>query len=417
MFALVDVNSMYCACEQVFDPSIRGKPVVVLSNNDGCIVAANRQAKVLGIPKFKPFFEVKALCEKHKVVVKSSNYELYSSLSNKLMDVIGRFAPEQHVYSIDESFLSFKHCAAIPDLHAQAMSIRRAAWKETRLAVCVGIGNTLTLAKVANHAAKKHANYHGVCVIESVQQRTEILKAMDVSEVWGIGRQLSKRLKELGISTAYALSQMPAKKARRFFNVNVERTVRELNGAPCMSWDEARADKQQIFSTRSVGERITELNSLKQALSQHIAIAAAKARKQGSNCRTMMLFTASSPHDDRPKSFRRTLQFAYATNCTVTLTKAMSNIVHELFVTGVRFYRIGVGLINLEPQESSQFELFEQKQTNPALMQVLDRVNARYGRDFMFVASQGCEQKWSMRRDYLTPQYTTSWQDIPKVKC
>lgn len=195
MFALVDANSFYCSCEQVFRPDWRGKPVVVLSNNDGMVVAANRQAKEAGIPKFVPYFQIRDLCQKKGVIALSSNYELYADLSAKMMQIIGRFAPEQYVYSIDESFLSFARCyPAITCLKTQAQAIRRAVWKEARLPVCVGIGSTLTLAKIANHAAKKISGYAGVCVIDSEPQRLAILQQMPVGEVWGIGRRLSAKL-------------------------------------------------------------------------------------------------------------------------------------------------------------------------------------------------------------------------------
>ncbi|MCL1132708.1 Y-family DNA polymerase, partial [Shewanella sairae] len=240
MFALIDANSFYCSAEQVFRPEWRGKPVIVLSNNDGMIVSANRQAKEAGIPKFKPFFEIKELCEQKGVIALSSNYELYSSLSAHMMQVIGRFAPEQHIYSIDESFLSFKHYQrAIPCLITHAHKIRRAVWKETRLPVCVGIGETVTLAKVANHAAKKMRGYRGVCAITSDEQRLHILAEMPVADVWGIGKKISARLHLMGVNTALQLANYPPTLAKREFNIEVERTIRELNGEQCIAWDEA----------------------------------------------------------------------------------------------------------------------------------------------------------------------------------
>ncbi|MBB1380766.1 Y-family DNA polymerase, partial [Shewanella sp. SR41-2] len=229
MFALVDANAFYCSAEQVFRPDWRGRPIIVLSNNDGCIVAANRQAKEAGIEKFLPYFQAKALCVQRNVIVCSSNYELYADLSAKMMAIIGRFAPEQHVYSIDESFLSFKHSyPAIKCLYTQGQLIRRAVWKEARLAVCVGMGQTLTLAKIANHAAKKIPGYKGVCVIDTAHQRNDILRQLAVKEVWGIGRRISKKLELMNIRSAYDLASMPPSLARKQFSIEIERTVREL---------------------------------------------------------------------------------------------------------------------------------------------------------------------------------------------
>ena len=418
MYALVDANSFYCSAEQVFRADWRGRPIIVLSNNDGCIVAANRQAKEAGIPKFAPYFQVKEQCAKLGVIACSSNYELYADLSSKMMEIIGRFAPEQHVYSIDESFLSFKHCyPAIKCLKEQGMKIRRAVWQEARLPVCVGIGPTLTLAKVANHAAKRLPGYDGVCLIDNEAERIAILKQLCAGDVWGIGRRISKKLELMNIKTAYDLAQMPAGLARKQFSVEIERTVRELNGIECKQWDQARADKQQIFSTRSVGERITDFNSLLQALSKHVGIAAAKARAQGSSCKSMLLFASNSSFDDQPISYKTLIHFPCATNSTVEMTQAVSAAAPKLFREGVRYYKIGVGLINLVCDQHQQFDLFNAPKANPALMQTLDGINLRYGRDTLFLAAQGIEQKWAMRRELLSPQYTTKWDCLPMIKC
>lgn len=418
MFALVDANSFYCSAEQVFRPDWRGKPIIVLSNNDGCIVAANRQAKELGVPKFSPYFKVKDMCQRLGVIACSSNYELYADLSLKMMNIIGRFAPEQHIYSIDESFLSFKQCyPSIKCLRSQGQLIRRAVWKEARLPVCVGMGPTLTLAKAANHAAKKLNGYQGVCVIDNEDERLAILRAMNVNDVWGIGRRISKKLDLMNIKTALELANIPPGLARKQFSIEIERTVRELNGQICKQWDEARADKLQIFSTRSVGERIIDYDSLLQALSKHIGIAAAKARRQGSHSKTMMMFASNSPYDEHPVNFKALVSFPFPTNCTKELTQAMSLAAPRLFTQGVRYYRIGIGLLDLSSQKLTQLDMFNSSKANPALMQTLDGINQRYGTDTLFLAAQGVEQKWSMRRDLLTPQYTTNWKSLPAIKC
>ncbi len=418
MFALVDANSFYCSAEQVFRPDWRGKPVIVLSNNDGCVVAANRQAKEAGIPKFKPYFEVKSLCDLKGVIALSSNYELYADLSAKMMEVIGRFAPEQHIYSIDESFLSFhRSFPAITDLKEHGSLIRRAVWKECRLPVCVGMGTTLTLAKIANHAAKKIPGYQGVCVIDNDHQRISILKQLDVVDVWGIGRRISARLKHMGINTAFDLAQCASERARLEFSVEVERTVRELNGIACKGWDAARADKKQIYSTRSVGKRITELEQLEQALSKHAAIAAHKARHQKSLCKAMLCFASNSPFDDKPQSFRMVHHFPYPTSDSIQLVKIATKAATQLFKPGVYYYKIGVGLIDLVDGRHEQFDLLNQSLGNDKLMKVFDSLNQKYGTDSLFIGSQGIDPKWGMRREMLTPQYTTKWLDIPKVRC
>ncbi|MDF4421769.1 Y-family DNA polymerase [Vibrio parahaemolyticus] len=418
MFALIDANSYYAAAEAVFDLSIRGKSIIVLSNNDGCCVALNRQAKELGITRFAPYFKIKDICDRHDVVVRSSNYELYGDLSNKMMQVIGQFAQRQHVYSIDESFLDVSDCTKIyPDLYEHGHKLRRTVWKQTRLPVCVGYGPTLTLSKVANHAAKKVPGFNGVAVLRNQREWEPVLAQMETSDVWGVGSRISKRLADMRIHTALQLSKMDPKRARRMFNIELERTVRELQGEPAKEWDAVRADKQQIFSTRSNGERITDQDSLHQALAMHASTVASKARKQGSLACHLIAFAASSPFDENPVSFRYSHQLVVPTNDTRLIVAAATQGLPKLFRPGVRYYRVGVGLVELAPAKHAQYSLFDTDKSNPDLMKCIDMINARYGSGTLSIAAQGHNQKWAMRREFLSKQFTTKWSDIPKIHC
>lgn len=418
MFALVDVNAFYCSAEQVFKPEWRGKPLIVLSNNDGCIVAANKQAIALGIQKFQPYFKARQLCEKAGIIVCSSNYELYADLSHKMMQIIGRFAPEQHIYSIDETFLSFNACEKlIPDLSLYAQKIRRAVWKETRLPVCVGIGNTLTLAKVANHVAKKWSGYNGVCVLHDKQLKKQVFEQLVPSDVWGIGRKTHEKLKQHNIKSVLQLSEVNPNRLPVKFNVELQRTIRELNGEICKMWDGVRADKCQIFSTRSTGQRITDVESINQALAKHITIACHKARLQGSLCGTLMAFVANSPFDEIPCNHKLLIHFYPATNDTSLLLNALNKNIKQLYKPGIAYYKIGIGLLNLSSEKHQQYDLFNSSNNNSSLMRVLDDVNKRYGRESMYFAAQGTNVTWSMRRELLTPQYTTKWLQIPNINC
>jgi len=418
MFALVDANSFYCSAEQVFRPRWRGKPIIVLSNNDGCIVAANKQAIVLGIQKFQPFFKVRELCEQKGIIACSSNYELYADLSHKMMQVIGRFGPAQHIYSIDESFLNFTNChKAIPDLVLHAQKIRQAVWKETRLPVCVGIGKTLTLAKVANHVAKKWPGFNGVCVLDDESFKRKVFEQLSPIDVWGIGRKTNAKLHQNGILTAQQLSQLNMHHLPAGFNVELQRTIKELNGDSCKTWDGVRADKLQIFSTRSMGKRITSIESLNQALAKHIGIAAVKAREQKSLCGTLMAFAANSPFDEHPSSYKLLKQFNPPTNDTSQLLRVISDNINQLFKPGVAYYKVGIGLLNLSSEAHQQWDLFNPPQGNEPLMNVLDKINQRYGTDSAFFVAQGIDEPWSMRRELLTPQYTTNWHHIPHISC
>jgi DNA polymerase V len=419
--ALVDANSFYCSAECVFRPDWRNKGIIVTSNNDGVAVAVNSKAKALGIQKFKPYFELKEICDKYGIVVCSSNYELYSSISNSMMNIIGRFAPHQHIYSCDESFLSFKGCSSVIDnYYEHGLKIRRAVWREARLPVCVGIGETLTLSKAANHAAKRIDGYNqsGVCVIDNDNVRIDILSRMPITAVWGCGDRLGKKLQTMcHIETALQLSRMPPKMARQQFGVEMERIVLELNGIPAKHWDEARADKVQIFSTRSVGQRITDIESLNQALVKHVVIAAAKARAQGSACSKLFMFASNSPYDEQSAGIKHLIQFPAPTADTMVMASAVTSALARIYRQGLRYYKVGIGLLDLSPNRHTQLDLFNDSKDNPEVMRVLDQLNDRFGKDTLFLGGQGIDPKWAMRRQMLSPQYTTRWRDLPKLKC
>lgn len=417
MFALIDCNSMYVSCEQVFRPELRNRPCVVLSNNDGIVVAANRAARDVGVKKFGTYFQQKGLIEQHKVAVFSSNYALYADLSSRMMQIISDFAARSHVYSIDEIFLDLGTMTNIvPNLLQYCTDIRRRVWKECRLPVSVGVGNTLTLSKMANRMAKGKRELNGVYVIDSEEKRIQCLRTQAVSQVWGIGRKLTKKMQFIGVNSAFDLANLDPHEARRTFNVEVERTVRELNGQICKTWDECRADKQQIFSTRSTGKRITDIEQLRQALAFHTAIVAKNARKQNSACAVLMAFAKTSAHDPNPQGFKAVHHFDYPTNDNLRLTSAISAMAKTLFREGVPYYKIGVGALELVSDKHRQLDLFAQPEKQ-ALMRTLDTLNLRYGKNAVFLGAQGTDQEWGMKRDFLSPQYTTRVKDLPKIQC
>lgn len=245
----------------------------------------------------------------------------------------------------------------------------------------------------------------------------KVLAKTPVSDVWGVGRKLSSHFKLMGINTALDLAKKPAPLMRKNFNVEVERTIRELNGQRCKDWDVARADKKQIFSTRSAGQRITDVESLRQALCLHAGIASRKARKQSSLCRVMLVFASNSPFDEKPVSFKAIHRFAYSTSDVTQITSAASRLANEVFHEGVRFYKFGVGLLDLQDGRHEQKDLFNPCPNDEKLMAVFDSLNQRYGDGAVFLAAQGIGSKWEMRREMLTPQYTTRWRDLPKVRC
>ena len=414
MFALIDAVAFYASAEKVFDPSIRNKPVVVLTNNDGCICAVCPIARKLGVPKFTPFFKIRDFLYKHKVVIRSSNYELYADLSEKMMNVIGTFCDSQYIYSIDECFLEFKQYRYIDDFHEYGHKIRKAVWKQTRLPVGVGFGTTPTLSKAANHAAKKLSGFNGVAVIDSDKSKREILTRMTVDQVWGVGSRLSKKFNLMGIKTAYDLSKQSPKHIGRQFSVVVERTVQELNGTTCTHWDSITPEKKEIFSTRSFGQRITDINELTSALVFHAYTVAKKARKQQSLIKRLSVFASSSPHEENYYSKRICIEFSSANDNTLYIASNVANAAKRIYAPNVRFYKCGVGAIELNA--NYQPDLFSQNINNPDLMRCLDAVNNRYGSGTLTLASMKSE-KWSMKRDFMSPRFTTNWKDIPKIEC
>ncbi|MFT6899318.1 MAG: DNA polymerase V [Paraglaciecola sp.] len=421
MYALCDVNSMYASCEKVFDPSIRNKPVVVLTNNDGCICAACGIAKKMGVgKKFVPYFQVKKELEAAGAVIRSSNYELYADLSQRMMDTCARFAPDINVYSIDECFLYYGKSKSVPPggWEPLAQSIRKTVWREVRLPICVGVGESPTLAKAANHAAKKIGHFNGVAVIDDNATRQAILSRMAVTDVWGIGNRLGKRLNFLGVNTAWDLANKSPTQIRKDFSILVENTVRELNAEVRNSWDDVRASKKEIYSTRSFGKRITDYEQLRSALASHGEIVAAKLRKQKSLASAMTLFATSSPHDAegyfRQSHFHH---FTVPTSDTRNIVKVTQDAMSQLFKNGIRYYRCGIGLMDLRSEQLYQFDLFNESTDNPTLMSCMDNINARFGRSTVHIAAKGFEQKFAMRREFLSPQYTTRWNDIPKIIC
>jgi DNA polymerase V len=352
------------------------------------------------------------------VVVRSSNYELYADLSERMMNVIARYCDNSYVYSIDESFLHFKNYGnLITDWHKYGHEIRRAIWKETKLPVGVGFGTTPTLAKAANHAAKKLSGYNGVAVIDNAQNGRAVLERMDVNEVWGVGRKISQRLKQQEIKTAYQLSTQCPKAMRKQFSVVTERTVNELNGISCLSWDDIREPKREIFSTRSFGQRIVDIHTLKSALATHGSIVAKKVRQQSSLVKKLMIFASSSPYDDNYYKKTMVYKFPVATDNSCDIAKAISLVLADIFVEGVRFYRCGVGAIELESRVFLQPDLFIQDNSNPVLMKCFDQINNRYGQGMLKLGAEGQSEVWQMKRHFLSPQYTSNWCHLPKIRC
>jgi DNA polymerase V len=416
--ALVDGNCFYVSCERVFDPRLEGRPVVVLSNNDGCVVSRSDEAKALGVGMGEPWH----LCEKRlgrgKVIALSSNYTLYGDMSRRMMTIIGAAAPEQEVYSIDESFIRFSGMRRW-DLHAHGAALRARVLQWIGIPVCVGIGPSKTLAKFANRAAKKRSEFAGVCDVGSMpaSQLDELLGSFEVGDTWGIGSRLSARMAEHGVQTVYDLREADVATMRKIYGVVVERTIRELRGTPCIPLDEQPAPKKQIISSRSFSHLVDSQAELLEAISMYARRAATKLRDQGSAAGAMQVWVETNPFKPGEPQYHPTIGITLkpATDDTLRLIGAAREGVMRMYRPGFRYQKAGVMLDHLVPADAVQGELFlpaERPKRNARLADAMDIVTGRFGKDAIKVAAEGIEQTWLMRRQRLTPAYTTRWSDL-----
>ncbi|WP_200286518.1 translesion error-prone DNA polymerase V subunit UmuC [Pantoea ananatis] len=420
MFALVDVNSFYASCETVFRPDLRGKPVVVLSNNDGCVIARSAEAKALQIPMGAPYFKLKNDFRRHNVQVFSSNYALYADMSNRVMTTLEDMAPAVEIYSIDEAFMCLDGMQRLNSLDDLGRKVRARIKKETHLTVGVGIAQTKTLAKLANHAAKKWSKTGGVLDLSNIDRQKKLLALVPVEDVWGVGRRISKKLNAMGITTAKDLAEQSTYIIRKHFNVVLERTVRELRGEPCLELEEFAPTKQQIVCSRSFGSRITEYMDMRQAVCAFAERAAEKLRKERQYCKQIAVFVRTSPHAEGEVFYGNQANGKLLTpsNDTRDIIRVAMDALDQIWLDGHRYMKAGVMLGDFFSQGVSQLNLFDEYRPQPnseALMRVVDGLN-QSGKASLFFAGQGIEKSWAMKREMLSPAYTTRFADLPVVK-
>ncbi|KTS70588.1 translesion error-prone DNA polymerase V subunit UmuC [Pantoea stewartii] len=420
MFALVDVNSFYASCETVFRPDLRGKPVVVLSNNDGCVIARSAEAKKLQIPMGAPYFKLKNEFRRYNVQVFSSNYALYADMSNRVMTTLEDMCPAVEIYSIDEAFMCLDGMQRLTSLDDLGRRVRARVKKETHLTVGVGIAQTKTLAKLANHAAKKWSKTGGVLDLSNVDRQRKLLALVPVEDVWGVGRRISKKLNAMGITTAKDLADQSTYIIRKHFNVVLERTVRELRGEPCLELEEFAPTKQQIVCSRSFGSRITEYMDMRQAVCAFAERAAEKLRKERQYCKQIAVFVRTSPHAEGEVFYGNQANGKLLTpsNDTRDIIRVAMDALDQIWLDGHRYMKAGVMLGDFFSQGVSQLNLFDEYRPQPnseALMRVVDGLN-QSGKANLFFAGQGIEKSWAMKREMLSPSYTTRFADLPVVK-
>lgn len=414
--ALVDCNNFYASCERVFNPKLQGKPVVVLSNNDGVIVAASNEAKKLGLA-WQPYFKVRDIIEKYDVQVFSSNYALYGDMSHRVMTVLERFTPDVEVYSIDEAFLSF---AGFDEskLTEYCRKIKETVARWTGIPVSIGIARTKTLAKLANKRAKKNPSYGGVLNLIDNHDFVHHLKETDVSDVWGVGKQYTNLLYRNGIKTAYDLSRANHKWIKKHMTVMGLRTVYELNGIPCISMEYEPPSKKAIVSSRSFGKPVTQIEDIKEAVSTYTSRAAVKMRLQKSAAKLLTVFLRTNPFKDTPQYHNGCLvELPVPTDSTSELISYAMKAVEQIFKAGYEYNKASVMLTGFVPYDRSQLSLFdtENRIKMAKITEIMDKINKEMGADVLFYASCGIERQWQMHRDMKSPHYTTKWEDLPNV--
>ncbi len=421
LFALVDVNNFYVSCERVFAPKLEEVPMVVLSNNDGCAVARSAEVKALGVKMGTPWFQIQDLAKKHGIQAYSSNYTLYGDMSNRVVQVLRKFTPNLEVYSIDESFLQIETVLKqYPDTIVLGQTIKQQVKDTTGLPVCVGMGASKTLAKFANHLAKKHQQFLGVCDVEAMP-KSELYQWMtetSVAEVWGIGRQLAKKLKALEIHTVFDLLQASPQAMRQQFGVVMERLCYELRGTSCLKLEEVAPAKQQIIASRSFGKLVTKQEELAQSVATHTARAAEKLRSQDSVTGAITVFIQTNPFKQNEPQHHQsiTIPLADPSDNTVTLTNAALKGLQQIYQGGFRYKKAGVilNLIADKPTiQPSLFEDIESKGKSAGLMQAMDAINSRFGNAVIRLAASGTKQEWQMRSSNKSPNYTTQWDELP----
>ncbi|MFP0625943.1 DNA polymerase thumb domain-containing protein [Acinetobacter baumannii] len=412
VFFLIDVNNMYVSCERVFDPSLNERPVIVLSNNDGCAVARSNESKALGIKMGVPLFQIKDIVQQHNVIVLSSNYAMYAEMSRRFHTILASYVTAEEVepYSIDECFVDFSAYEKNFDLEKVGQQMRQQIWKWLGLPVCVGIGRSKTEAKIANHIAKKNPGFNSVCDLVNMDpcNKEYYFSLIDVSEVWGVGRKHAKKLQSMGINTVFDLACAEPREMQKRFSIVMARTIYELQGISCIEIEHTPPSKKQIVASRSFGGRVTELTDLKEAISMYAQDACKRLRDEGLLCGCMIAFVQSNPFDANVPFYNKSItgSFSEPTDCAIDFVKAATRMLNDIYKEGIKYKKCGVVLTCLEPKSGHTYDLltdFETIEKKEQLMRALENVHTKFGKKKIGVGP--CfipNRNWSMSRDKLS---------------
>lgn len=418
MYALVDCNNFFASCERVFQPRYRNVPVVVLSNNDGCVIARSNESKALGVKMGVPYFHIAELQKKHDIQVFSSNYTLYGDLSNRIMSLLRTFTPDLEVYSIDEAFLKFHSFQKYFSLDEIGLRMHKTVKKGVGIPISIGFAPTKSLAKVANKIAKKFPERtHNYYIIDSEEKRIKALKWTEIEDVWGIGRQFSKKLKSIGVRNAYQFTLLNDTYVRKEFSVVGLRLLHDLQGKPTLEFEDIKP-KKGIATTRSFKDMMTDIKDLGERISTFSALAGIKLRSQQSNCELVHVFLQSNKfRQDLPQySPCKTVRLPYPTSSTFVINKYAQKALNEIYREGIPYKKAGVILMGISQDDTQQLSMFEYE--NPkekVLMKAIDRINLKLGEKVKF-GNMDLKSKWKMRQEHLTPQFSTNLNHIISVK-
>lgn len=417
MIGLVDCNNFFASCERVFNPSLNGRPIVVLSNNDGCVIARSEEVKKLGVRMGVPFYQIKELIRKENIAVFSSNYTLYGDLSRRVMSILAEQVPEIDVYSIDEAFLDL---SGIDNLSEFGQKLVKTTARSSGIPVSLGIAPTRTLAKLANRFAKKYPAYNRVCIIDSEEKRIKALQKTKVGDIWGIGRRTTKTLEYYGVNTAYDLTQKSRSWVRSKMTVVGERTWLELQGELCITSDLV-VDRQQICTSRSFGEMITDFDSLRESVANFASACATKVRRQNSLAHGLIVFAYTNRHrEDLQQYFpSKAIQFSFATSDTIEIVNHASQALKEIYQEGYEYKKAGVILTHIIHETEYLYDLFDprDREKQKRISEMIDTINKKNGANCIKLAAQGVgKAQWNLRRDYLSKCPSTNLKDIIEIK-
>ncbi len=417
MYALIDANNFYVSCERAFNRKLSDVPVLVLSNNDGCVISRSQEVKNLGIKMGEPFFKIQSILEKNNVVVFSSNYELYGDMSHRLHQILREFSPEVEVYSIDEAFIRILPLQNGMNYLQYAQNIKNTISQYLSLPVGIGIGRTKTLSKIANHLAKKS---NGICVLDSEEKENTSLKSTPIEEVWGIGRQYYKFLQKKFINTAWDFVQMPESWILKNMTKVGLKTLHELKGLPRIDLEEVRPKKQGIATTRSFSQKTDDFANVQEAIATHASRCSEKLRRQNSIATYLTVFIHTDPFGEHDSQYynSKTLALPIPTNSQLEIVKFAVKALKLIFEKGFYYKKAGVIVTELMDENSVQGNLFYEFDTkqHSNLMGKLDEINKKYGKDTVKLAIMGQNKKWQLKRELLSPRYTTNWDEIIEIK-